>query len=207
MDDANALVLGLRQQIADQLRTDVLSGRLPEGQRLSEKEMVARFKVSRTPIREALLQLTHEGLLEAKPNCGVRVAPNAPLAIHELVVPIRRALETYALHLFFEEITDEDYRRWEEIVEQMRKACQKKDTIAISEQDIAFHRSIINRAGQPDLEAIWAVIVARVRSHFWQTHPKYEDLMDIYREHASILDVLRRGDLDAAIDALTANIA
>ena len=207
MERPHELVHGLRQQIADQLRKEVLSGRLPAGQRLSEKELTARFRVSRTPIREALQQLAHEGIVEAKPNCGVRVAPGAPLAIRELVIPIRRSIEVHALWLFHDEITEEDYACWEEILQRMHKACMADDTATVSEQDIAFHQSIIRRAGQPDLEAIWAVLVARVRSHFEETHPKYDDLVDVYREHRAVVDAFRQGDLTAATAALAENIA
>jgi DNA-binding GntR family transcriptional regulator len=72
--------------------------------------------------------------------------------------------------------------------------------------DIIFHRSIIRRTGQKDLEALWSSIVVRVRSHFWESHRGYDDLMDLYREHQHIVEVLRGGDKQAAIDVLVSNI-
>ncbi len=145
------LVFSLREQIADRLRADVLSGRLAEGERLSETQLVARFGVSRTPIREALQQLAQEGLLEGRPNAGVKVADRPPEAIRDLVVPIRRSIEECALRSFFADIGPADYRHWNEILERMREACVARDFATIAEHDIAFHRSIIQRAGC----AIW----------------------------------------------------
>ena len=67
----DASIRSVREQITDRLRDDILSGRLAEGERLQEAKLAERFGVSRGPIREVLAQLTHEGLVEAKPNCGV----------------------------------------------------------------------------------------------------------------------------------------
>jgi DNA-binding GntR family transcriptional regulator len=201
------LVFSLREQIADRLRADVLSGRLAEGERLSETQLVARFGVSRTPIREALQQLAQEGLLEGRPNAGVKVAHRPPEAIRDLVVPIRRSIEECALRSFFADIGPADYRQWNEILERMREACVARDFATIAEHDIAFHRSIIQRAGLRDLDLIWASLVARVRSHFWETQRNYPDPLDIFREHAALVEVFRRGDVEQAVTALKENIA
>ncbi|MBY0528342.1 MAG: GntR family transcriptional regulator [Gemmataceae bacterium] len=203
---ARGLIRGLREQIANQLRDDILSGRFEAGARLSETMLADRFGVSRGPIREALVQLTNEGMLVGKPNCGVVVASAAPDSIRELIVPIRRTVETYALRQFFDSITDDDFAAWEELLEQMKKACQKKDYNATVELDVAFHRSLLVRAGQPDLLAIWQTIVARIRMHFRQAHMKMKDPMRIYAEHRAIVDVFRKGDKEAAVRMLEVNI-
>jgi len=208
MPQTPQLIFGLREQIADQLRTDVLCGRLAEGHRLSEVQLVERFGVSRTPIREALQQLTHEGLLEGRPNAGVKVAARPPDSIRELVVPIRRSVETFALRSFFATITDDDFRRWHEILEKLRAACVAADFEVIAEHDIAFHRSIIRRAKLSDVEAIWLSLLARVRSHFWETQRRhYADPLEIHDEHARIVETFRGRDIEAAVRALEENIA
>lgn len=202
------LVLGLREQIVDQLRNDVLCGRLIEGERLSEMKLVQRFGVSRTPIREALQQLTHEGLLEGRPNVGVSVAHRPPDEVAELIVPVRQKVEVFALRSFFDRITEQDYRHWSEILERMRKACIDRDYATIAEEDIAFHRYIVRRAGQRDLEAIWTSILGRISHHFRETQQEnYTDPLDIYDEHVAIVEVFRSGDVDAAVKAIEDNIA
>lgn len=202
-----ALVLGLRQQIVEQLRDDLLCGRIAEGQRIIEQDLAERFGVSRTPIREAIAQLSHEGLLEAEPHRQVRVAATPPDTIRELIVPIRATLESFALATIFDDLDEEDFLRWEEILDQLKCACEQGDCTATVNWDIAFHRSIIRRAGQKDLEALWSSIVVRVRSHFWESHRGYDDLMDLYREHKHIVEVFRQGDQQAAIDVLVSNMA
>ena len=89
---ADTLIRGLREQIVERLRGEILSGRLTEGTPFREVELSERFGVSRGPIREALQQLTHEGMLVSLRNCGVRVAPDPPDSIRQLVVPIRQTI-------------------------------------------------------------------------------------------------------------------
>ena len=200
------LIKGLREQIVERLREEILSGRLPEGAPLRETELSQRFGVSRGPIRETLQQLVHEGLLVAERNRGARVAPQAPDSIRELVVPIRRTIETYALRLFFDNINKEDFETWNEILVRLKAACRKKDYAAIAEQDIALHRSFLERARQRDLIAIWSVLVARVRHHFRKTHLAYDNPMEIYAEHRALIDSFRAGNLERATKELADNI-
>lgn len=203
---ANSLIRGLREQIVTQLRDDILAGRLDAGARLSETKLAERFGVSRGPIREALVQLTNEGMLIGRPNCGVTVAPTAPDSIRGLIVPIRRTIELYALRQFFDDITEDDFRIWDDILKRLKEACEQQDYHATAEQDIAFHRSLLVRANQPDLLAIWQTIVARIRSHFRQTHIENPDPLAIYEEHKRIVDTFRTGDKEASLRILEASI-
>src|SRR5262245_3615 len=150
-----ASIRSVREQITDRLREDILSGRFAEGERLQEGKLAERFGVSRGPIREALAQLTHEGLLETKPNCGVKVAPSDSESVRELIVPIRRLIETFALKHFFHEINEHDFVAWESILHHLKSACERKDLAAIIQFDLAFHRLILTRAGVPTLLRIW----------------------------------------------------
>lgn len=105
----------IREQIAERIRADVISGRLPEGTSLCEQALARQYGVSRAPIRDALLQLTQEGLLVAKPNCGVRVGSPSGEEIQPLVVELRRKIEVFALRKVFSKLTDGDVKRLEDI--------------------------------------------------------------------------------------------
>jgi GntR family transcriptional regulator, rspAB operon transcriptional repressor len=202
------IVRGLRVQIVERIREDIMSGRLAGGERLSEMALGRRFGVSRGPVREALVQLAQEGLVDSKPNCGVHVSMPVPISIRALIIPIRRTIETFALRLIFDELNDDDFRRWDAILKRMAKACQEMDTVAAVEQDIAFHRLLLERAGQPDLLAIWSTIVARVRGHFREVHLARRDQpIDVHADHLELVKALRSGDRETAVQALEAHIA
>lgn len=203
----NTVVRSVRDQITDLIREDLLCGRIPSGERLSEVSLAVRFGVSRGPVREALAQLTHEGLLVSKPNCGVSVAPEPTDDVRDLIIPIRRTIETYALKLIFEKIDERDFRTWEEILHRLDLACRVGDVEGIVLQDIAFHRSIIVRAEQPDLLAIWQTILVRVRGHFRSAIVRYGDAVGrIVAEHRQLVEAFRAGDKGGAIQALEEHI-
>jgi DNA-binding GntR family transcriptional regulator len=113
-------VRGLRSQLVDSLRADILAGFYKEGDAIRQQEVVARYQVSRTPVREALIELENEGLLVSIPNRGMRVARQAPDSVHELLIPLRRTVETYAVRLFYGTLNDDDFKAWEVILERMR---------------------------------------------------------------------------------------
>jgi len=193
------LARSLSSQIVDLLRSEVLTGRLKEGQVLRQRELIRRFGVSGTPVREAFIQLTHEGFLEAAPNAGVRVKKPAPDHVQRFLTPLRRAIEVYALELCFDDLDDSDFLAWNSTLTKLRDACERRDYPAIAEHEMAFHRSILKRAADPTLLGIWSMILAQVVAAFRASYIKYEDPVDIYREHAEIVATFRTGDKGASI--------
>ncbi len=192
----------IREQIADQIRADVMSGRLAGGTSLREQALAKQYGVSRAPIRDALFQLTQEGLLVAKPNCGVRVGSPSGKEIQPLVVELRRKIEVFALRKVFSRLTDGDVERLEDTVQRLKIACENEDLAEVVQQDMALHRYILEATGNADLLAIWLPIVSRMLFHYG----RHRNMIESFREHAAIVNALRKRDRKAAIEALTANI-
>lgn len=200
------LVRGLGEQIVDRLREDIFSGRMEEGERLRESDLAKRFSVSRGPVRDALKQLSWEGFVETDRNKGAQVSHSASDEIQELIIPLRRTIESYAVKLIIHDLTEEDFQRWENILNEMKNACRNRDFPRVSEQDIAFHRLLVERSNSPDLLAIWSVIVARVRRHFRESHLRYKKPIQVYEEHLPLLEAFQKGNVTKAIKALEQHI-
>ncbi|QDU49099.1 GntR family transcriptional regulator [Gimesia panareensis] len=200
------LVRGLGEQIVERLREDIFAGRIAEGDRLREADLAKRFSVSRGPIREAIQQLTWEGVLETDRNKGAMVATSAPDEITELIIPLRCTIEKYAVRLFFDQLTEEDFQVWDQILLKMKQACEARDFALISEHDIAFHRALVTRSHSPDLLAIWSAIVSRVRRHFRESHLNYANPLQIYEEHLPIIEALRNQSLADALQVIENHI-
>lgn len=200
------LARSLSTQIADHLREDVLSGHYQPGESIRQEEVVSRYRVSRTPVREALIKLAHEGLVEMAPNCGARVAESAPNSVLEFLIPVRSVIEVFALRMGFSNIDEESFTEWEAILSRMHQACEAQDLGALASADIAFHRSVLELSGEPSLLRIWTSIVAQVRAYFLSCYEEYGDLMSVYREHVTIVEKFREGDLAEAARYLSLRI-
>jgi DNA-binding GntR family transcriptional regulator len=192
----------VREQITERLRHAILSGRFTSGQRLKEVELAGEFGVSRGPVRDALLQLTKEGVLEYRPNCGVEVAATAGDEVRRLLVALRRQIEAHALRAVVPTLTPDDLADWGAVLQRLRQACEADDMAAVVEYDMAFHRWIIDRAGEPDLLSIWLPITMRMRL----VYSRHKSLRDVYPEHARVWRAARRGDAAAAVRAMEGNI-
>ena len=192
----------LPEQIAARLQREVLSSKLKPGDPLREMDLSERFGVSRGPIREAFRQLTQQGLLVLEPNKGVRVAQNPSVEVRPLVVQLRRKIETFVLDSIFDRITADDLAVWDDILDDIKAACESNDVDALTEHDLRFHQAIIQSHDDKDLFTLWQPIMMRMLMHY----NRLDDIMESYREHKRILDAIHSGQKAEAIRALEANI-
>lgn len=128
------------------IREAIMDGRLEPGQRLKEEELARELGISRTPVREALLILQTEGLLEATPNRGATVRTYDADGLSDLYM-LRAALEGLAARLAAERVTKRDLAK-------LRKSCDRFDAISGSgalkdlvKENLAFHDTILDVAG------------------------------------------------------------
>jgi len=192
--------------VVEKIRSDILSGVLKEDSPLRETILAKRYNVGRAIVREALIILSNEGLTYSKHNFGMRVSKFSNDAIYNLVIPLRRTVEIFALRQYFHKINSEDIRSWENCLKKMEKACLEKSFIDIVEWDIEFHRLIVERSNIVDVISIWNLLIFRVKGHFMRNYHKYSDTMEIYYEHDAILSMFRTGKLESAIQILESNI-
>ena len=192
--------------VVEKIRSEILSGVLKEDTHLKEMQLAKRFNVGRSKVREALIILSNEGLTYSKLNFGMRVSKFSNDAIDNLVIPLRRTVEIFALRQYFHEINKEDISSWEECLRKMKKACREKNLPKIAECDIEFHRLIVERSNILDVISIWNLLISRVKGHFMRNYHKYGDPMEIFFEHEAILAMFKTGKLESVVQILESNI-
>jgi DNA-binding GntR family transcriptional regulator len=187
--------------VHERLREDILSLALPPGAALSENDLAKSFGVSRTPVREALLRLADESLVEIVPKSGTTVSriPYAKLA--EAIV-IRRALEEVAVRKAAERASKSQLTGLRAIIERQREADAADDAEAFHHADEALHAAIAEAAGYP---GIW-VLVRQVKFHVDRfrrlTLPQQGRIPRVIEEHEAVVDALERRDGEAALRAM-----
>ena len=195
-------LITIREQIADSLRSDIISGTVKPGDRIREEVLAAKFGVSRGPIRDVLLQLGKEGLLSSKPNCGVTVNAHLSSDLQKLMINLRIKIEVHSLKLVNGKLTPEDFEELDKILNTLYNALDEESFTDATEADLKFHRYIVRKAGGEDLVNVWMPIVLRMRMDYQRiSSPKQSR-----DEHSAIINALRVGDIKKATKALKANI-
>ena len=141
--------LRLRDRIADRLREEIVCGKLTEGAPLRELPLAERFEVSRGPVRDAILQLVSEGLVEDRPNRGARVGRVWDATIRPAMVKIRRDIETLALRELMSQKQELDLSPFRDNLRHFELACRDEDLSAVIRLDMSFHRLILSLSGHP----------------------------------------------------------
>lgn len=144
----------LSESVSDQLRDEILDGRLPAGSRLVETELAERFGVSRGPIRVAFRDLANSGLAVDLPRRGTFVSSLDETDLEEVYV-LRRAIEEVAVRLAIEKATDEDIAEMFVILAGVEAAYERQDLAAAWEADMAFHQSYCRLSGNGRLLAVF----------------------------------------------------
>jgi GntR family transcriptional regulator, rspAB operon transcriptional repressor len=195
-------IIPVRDQIADQIRSDIISGDMAPNAKLNEQALAERFGVSRGPVRDVLLQLTKEGLLVAKNNCGVSVNSVLKPELQELMIDIRSKIETFAIKSLKGNMGEEDFSALDAILARLQDAFDQENFTEVTKADIDFHRYLVHKAGGEELVNLWHPIVLRMRMNY----KRISKPVDCVDEHRAITDALRKDNTRDAVAALKANI-
>lgn len=195
-------IMSIREQIADVLRSDIISGELGPNTKLNEQLLAKRFGTSRGPIRDVLIKLTKEGLLVSKDNVGSSVSSPLSSGLQKLSIDIRRKIEEYAAKQLENIISEQDLDNMDAIIDRMQEHFDKQEFTELTKTDIEFHRYFVHLAGGDDLINLWYPVVLRMRMNY-QRIGSSQKLVD---EHKHIVDALRQNNQKEAISSIRKNI-
>jgi DNA-binding GntR family transcriptional regulator len=189
--------------IARQLRDAIMTGALPPGTQLGETDLASRFQVSRGPLREAMQHLVSEGLLRSERHRGLFVIDLEPSDVFDIYLA-RSAVERAALLCALRGDRELIAASLEQFVADMATAAD--DPAALSAADLAFHEALINASGSKRLVRMARTLLIETRMCLTLLQSTYQGVEDRVDEHTRIIDALRTGDADAALDLLDAHM-
>ncbi|HWD55576.1 MAG TPA: GntR family transcriptional regulator [Acidimicrobiales bacterium] len=185
ISDIKLISTTVRAQAASEMRDRILTGRLRPGERLDLDQLTEEFGISRTPIREALLELSYEGLVAVTPRSGIAVVGITPQDAVDnfaiLATLAGKGAEMATARLTPDELHD---------LRALADAIDDADDVVAANRH--FHRAINLAARSPRLLTYVRQAQRVVPGNYFELFPEQERRSR--REHAALLDAMARGD-------------
>lgn len=197
----------------DKIRSDLSANILKPGEKIIFQDLVKRYEISETPIKQALNRMVVEGLVESIPRRGMRIRPISVKDYNE-TMDIRYMLESHLAPTIMEAVT---YRP--EYIEELEANIAKhyraieigttevNDFIEIYRIDHEFHRLFLKCANHQRALQVYDTIGAHTFSYFLYNKKPKNRLIAGVQEHEAIVNALKDQDLDALLNAIKVHIS
>lgn len=206
LQDGNGASLKIRKgnAVYHVLKTAILMGDLKPSEAIGEQAIAARMGCSQGTVREGLLRLQEDGLVQRQGYRGTFVSKTSIDEAAEMAI-IRIQLESTAIRRAAENYGADEAARLSDILERMEEASASGDSYALSELDRMFHLAIFEASGMPILEPVLSRCTLHMHRYTFAHGPEKHDTAP-KKDHQSILTALKSGDGDRAADAVTRHI-
>lgn len=184
-------------EIRQALEADIFSGQLRPGTRLDEESLAARFGLSRTPVREAILQLVYSGLVEKQPRQGAVVAP---LDLHKMVqmFEVMSDIEGLCARYAARRMSVEERAELGRLHRQSGQLCRERKLDQYYAVNRAFHEAIYQGSHNVVLMDMARSLFGRLAPYrrYQLNHPARVD--ESFAEHEAVLDAILAADPERA---------
>ncbi|WP_137992360.1 GntR family transcriptional regulator [Streptomyces vilmorinianum] len=195
--DLNASRERLRDQVAHALRAALISGELRPGVVYSAPALAEDFGISATPVREAMLDLAREGLVEPVRNKGFRVTEVDERDLDQYT-EIRALIEIPVVGRVARTAAREDLEALRPVAEAIVRAARDHDLIGYLEADRQFHLTLLGLAGNERLVETVGELRKRSRLYGLTALDERGELIPSAEEHLELLDLMLAGDAKGA---------
>ncbi len=184
----------LADEVAARVREAIVTGVLGPDQHLRETDLASQFEVSRSPVRDALAQLDHEGLVRLRRHRGAIVVGLSVQDIDELH-SLRVSLERLAIRLAVVRADAVGVAGLRQLADRVRAAAASEPARMVAELDVRFHDQIYRLAAHRRLYACWAMIQPQVYRFLLSRNIVNADYRAIAAaEHHELCDTIAAGD-------------
>ncbi len=193
--------------VATMLRLAIIEGRLQPGAFLKEEQLAKELDISRTPVREAIIELRNEGLVESTATRRAVVRSYNADELHD-VYNLRASLEGFAANLAAQRATDAIIRRLDESNSRFEDAMARRDetTTELITENLDFHDVVAEAAGIPRLQKmINQVMVIPMRYRAYAAYTR-EHRNTVLADHKAITSAIRERDCGQARDLMEAHV-
>jgi len=190
------------------LRDAILSGQLKPGQALIEEQLATDLSISRTPLREALAKLEHEGLIDSIPYRGTIVVSTTHSEVMQMM-QVRERLEALAIELAILAIPDAEIERATTLIRERLPLLREGDLSAHFECNRQVHGLAGRYCGNAVLEGLIRSFEEKAHTYRIQKASEVSQVIEIVssaEEHLAVLDMYRRRDMQGAIRLMSEHL-
>ncbi|AUA08605.1 FCD domain-containing protein [Streptomyces sp. SID8361] len=185
----------LRDRVEEAIAAAIVSGQMPAGEVFSAPNLAARFGVSATPVREAMLNLAKRGMVDIVRNKGFRVTAVSEDELRA-IVDVRQLLEGPAVRRLAGTLSGADLTRLRGLAEEIVRGARDGDLARYLQADTTFHLTLLKLVGNMRLHDIVADLRAQTRLTGLADLVATEELEASAHEHLDLLDLLEAGAAD-----------
>lgn len=190
----------LTDVVGERIRAAIVSGDLKLGEQVSEAQLAARMGVSKTPVREALVRLQAQGLVQIHPQRGTFVFRLTPEEVGQLC-RFRAMVETEALREAMETDRTALLKGMKQCVKAMKTAEAAQDLPALARIDMAFHWTFFEVCPSPYVRAAYEVLRSQLTALRHRS-----PITNAVSSHQVLVDAVGDGDADAACALLREHV-
>lgn len=184
----------LTDQAYSRIKKEIMENRMPPGFQAFEQDLANMLKMSRTPVREALIRLQNEGLIELRPRRGMRVLPIRPEDLRE-IYEVLNAIECEAVTIIANrKPTLEEIAPLDSAASAMEKAMEDDDLDAWAAANKRFHRSLLSLCKNKRLLNIGLTFMDQEHRLTWVTLLLRKKPVQSTKEHRDHVNALLEGD-------------
>ncbi len=193
-----------KERVYQTLRGWIIDGTLQPGEKISDQEIAKYFSVSRTPVREAIQQLSDQKLIDVYPGRESLVAP-IDLDVVRQCYQMMAELQALAVQFAFSKITPKMIWELEQINGEISSLDGLPDAQAIPAWDQKFHDYFFDLAGNDFLFDFCRILYAHILRVEILHYSKFRNILVSQEEHTVIINALKEGDLKSAKEAMREN--
>jgi DNA-binding GntR family transcriptional regulator len=189
----------LMEQVADQIREAIKSGKLKPGDRLIETELANGMQISRSAIREAIRYLEKEGLVTTTPFKGAHVTEFTEKDLEDLYT-LRTALEELAIRTLIKNLDNEKINKLEAVLKKMEHVAKNGTIKEYIDADLRFHQEICKLSNNQKLLEMWSTLEHQMRAFIGLEEQLYDVDTPIksMKTHIPVFQAIKKSDSNLA---------
>lgn len=195
----------IKEQVYEVLKGEIISGKLKPGTKLAEQNIANRLGVSRSPVREAIKQLSGDGLVDNPPNRGAfvkKLSKKEQLDIYD----IRMMFECYAAERAADNITEKDIRQFRRMRDEILRSVERQDYMACLNIDMRLHSAIVRLGGNELITGTFETFSAMLNNCLLASLSISLEEGGPQNDHLIMIDALTQRDTDSLVSIVKHHI-